>query len=93
MKLRRLALSAVLLTLSYAAPQSWAQDQGSVASKDQPTSNSAAKSSAPEKIDAADPEAIERGEAGEVAAEDRDRDPGATRRRGDGRDLGRRERR
>ena len=45
MKLRLLALSAVLLTLSYAAPRSWAQDKGGAAT---PTkSDSAAKSTAP----------------------------------------------
>ena len=31
MKLRLLALSAVLLTLSYAAPRSWAQDKDGAA--------------------------------------------------------------
>ncbi len=35
MKLRLLALSAVLLTLSYAAPQSWAQDKDGAATPDQ----------------------------------------------------------
>src|SRR5713226_9097169 len=58
MKLRLLALSAVLLTLGYAAPRSLAQDQGSAAPKDQPASDSAAKSSAPAAAEPADPERV-----------------------------------
>ena len=55
MKLRLLALSAVLLTLSYAAPRSWAQDHDGAAT---PTSDTAAKSTAPTPIHAADPEKV-----------------------------------
>ncbi|MGA9814479.1 MAG: M48 family metallopeptidase [Terriglobales bacterium] len=55
MKLRLLALSAVLLALSYAAPRSWAQDKDGAAN---PTSDTAAKSTAPTPIQAADPEKV-----------------------------------
>ena len=58
MKLRLLALSAVLLTLSYAAPRSWAQDQGAAAPPDQPASDSAPKSTAPRPVQPADPEKV-----------------------------------
>ncbi|MGH9547075.1 MAG: M48 family metallopeptidase [Terriglobales bacterium] len=58
MKLRLLALTAVLLTLAYAAPRGLAEDQSSAAPKDQSASDSAAKSTAPEKIEAADPEKV-----------------------------------
>ena len=58
MKLRLLALPAVLLTLSYAAPRSLAQDHGSAAPKDKSASDGAAKSSAPAPVDAADPEKV-----------------------------------
>ena len=55
MKLRLLAVSAVLLTLSYAAPRSWAQNKDGAAT---PTSDTAAKSTAPTPIQAADPEKV-----------------------------------
>ena len=55
MKLRLLALSAALLALSYAAPRSWAQDKDGAAT---PTSDAAAKSTAPTPIQAADPEKV-----------------------------------
>src|SRR5450755_3439474 len=62
MKLRLLALSAVLLTLSYATPRSWAQNQGSPAPSDQPASSSASssapKSTAPAPADPADPDKV-----------------------------------
>ncbi len=58
MKLRLLALSAVLLTLSYAAPRSWAQDKGGAAAPDQSTPDTAAKSTPPAPIQAADPEKV-----------------------------------
>src|SRR6202521_1108194 len=53
MKLRLFALSAVLLTLSYAAPRSLAQDQGSAAP---PAPDNATKSSAPAPANPADPD-------------------------------------
>jgi len=55
MKLRLLALSAVLLTLSYAAPRGLAQDQGSAAP---PAPDNATKSSAPAPANPADPEKV-----------------------------------
>ena len=55
MKLRLLALSAVLLTLSYAAPRSLAQDQGSAAP---PAPDSVPKSSAPAPANPADPDKV-----------------------------------
>jgi beta-barrel assembly-enhancing protease len=58
MKLRLFALSAVLLTLSYATPRGWAQDQGSSAPKDQPASDSPSKSSAPAQVNPADPDKV-----------------------------------
>ena len=66
MKLRLLALLAVLLTLGYAAPRSIAQDQGSTASSGAGAStqstpsatDSAPKSTAPTPIDAADPDRV-----------------------------------
>jgi len=60
MKLRLLALTAALLTLSYAAPWSFSQEQG--APKDQGAPDSAAPSSAPAPqpaaVEAADPEKV-----------------------------------
>ena len=58
MKLRLLAITAVLLTLAYAAPRGLAEDQSSAAPKDQSASDGAAKSTVPEKIEAADPEKV-----------------------------------
>lgn len=61
MKLRLLALLAVLLTLSYAAPRSSAQDQGAATPPDQAppsASDSAPKSTAPARVDAADPDRV-----------------------------------
>ncbi len=55
MKLRLLALAAILLTLSYAAPRSWAEDQGSSAPS---ASDSAAKPSAPAPAEPADPDKV-----------------------------------
>jgi predicted Zn-dependent protease len=55
MKLRLLALSAVLLTLSYAAPRSWAQDQGNSAPS---ASDSTPKSTAPAPVNPADPDKV-----------------------------------
>lgn len=55
MKLRLLALSAVVLTLSYAAPRSGAQDQGSSAP---PAPDNAPKSSAPAPANPADPDKV-----------------------------------
>ena len=55
MKLRLLALSAVLLTLSYAAPRGWAQDKNGATT---PTSDTAAKSTAPAPVKAADPDKV-----------------------------------
>jgi predicted Zn-dependent protease len=55
MKLRLLALSAVLLTMSYAAPRSWAQDKNGAAT---PTSDTAAKSTAATPVQAADPDTV-----------------------------------
>jgi len=57
MKLRLLALSAVLLTLSYAAPRSWAQDKDKDGAAT-PTSDTAAKSTAPTPVKAADPDKV-----------------------------------
>jgi len=57
MKLRLLALSAVLLTLSYAAPRSWAQDKDKDGAAT-PTSDTAAKSTAPTPVRAADPDKV-----------------------------------
>lgn len=66
MKLRLLALSAVLLTLSYAAPRSWAQDKDGAAT---PTSDTAAKSTAPTPVKAADPDKVKHeGGKGDVDA-------------------------
>ncbi len=58
MKLRLLALSVVLLTLSYAAPRTWAQDKDGAATADQSTPDSTAKSTKPAPIQAADPEKV-----------------------------------
>ncbi|MGC2182945.1 MAG: M48 family metallopeptidase [Terriglobales bacterium] len=58
MKLRLLALSAVLLTLSYAAPRSWAQDKGGAVTPDPSTPDSTAKSTVPATVQAADPEKV-----------------------------------
>jgi predicted Zn-dependent protease len=56
MKLRLLALSVVLVTLSYAAPRSWAaEDQGSSTPA---ASDSAPKSSAPAPVNPADPDKV-----------------------------------
>jgi beta-barrel assembly-enhancing protease len=55
MKLRLLALSAVLLTLGYAEPRSWAQDQGTASP---PAPDSASKSSAPAPVNPADPDKV-----------------------------------
>ena len=58
MKLRLLALVAVVLTLSYAAPWSWAGDQGSTAPKDQSASNGATQEHRSGAVEAADPEKV-----------------------------------
>jgi predicted Zn-dependent protease len=62
MKVRLLALAAALLTLSYAAPWSFSQEQGGATPKDQGASGSAAASSAPAPqpaaVEAADPEKV-----------------------------------
>src|SRR3984893_13913191 len=55
MKLRLLALTAALFTLTYAAPWSFSQEQGGATPKDQGAPDSAAPSSAP----AAQPAAVE----------------------------------
>ena len=55
MKLRLLALSAVLLTLSYAAPRSWAQAQGNSGPS---ASDSAPKNTAPTPVNPADPDKV-----------------------------------
>ena len=55
MKLRLLALSAVLLTLSYAAPRSRAQEKDGAAT---PTSATAAKSTPPTPTQAPHPEKV-----------------------------------
>ena len=55
MKLRLFALAAVVLTLSYAAPRTWAADQGSSASS---PSDSAAKASTPVPAQPADPDKV-----------------------------------
>jgi predicted Zn-dependent protease len=66
MKLRLLALSAVLLTLSYAAPRGWAQDKDGATT---PTSDTAAKSTAPTPVTAADPDKVKHeGGKGDVDA-------------------------
>jgi hypothetical protein len=59
MKVWLLALSAVLLALSYAAPQSFSQDQRSASPTDQNSSSSTAQSSpaaAAPAVEPADPE-------------------------------------
>ena len=58
MKLRLLALSAVLLTLSYATPRSWAQDQGTSAPPAPPASDSVPKIAAPAPVNPADPDKV-----------------------------------
>ncbi len=58
MKLRLLVLSALLLTLSYATPRSWAQDKGGAATPDASTPDSTAKSTVPATVQAADPEKV-----------------------------------
>ena len=62
MKLRLLALSAMLLTLTYATPRVFAQAQpqaqGSPAPSDQPSSDSAPKSTAPAPANPADPDKV-----------------------------------
>src|SRR5690242_17242374 len=66
MKLRLLALSAVLLTLSYAAPRGWAQDKNGATT---PTSDTAAKSTAPAPVEPADPDKVKHeGGKGDVDA-------------------------
>jgi len=66
MKLRLLALSAVLLTLSYAAPRGWAQDKDGAMT---PTPDTAAKSTAPTPVTAADPDKVKHeGGKGDVDA-------------------------
>lgn len=69
MKLRLLALSAVLLTLSYAAPRTFARDQGSASPKDQAASDSPAKSTTTAPVEAADPDKVKHeGGKGDVDA-------------------------
>ena len=61
MKLRLLALTAVLLTLSYAAPWSFSQDQGGAKPADDASGSSAQKSTPappPASVEAADPEKV-----------------------------------
>jgi beta-barrel assembly-enhancing protease len=63
MKLRLLALATILLTLSFAAPRTWAEDQGSTAPNPSPNptasqSDSAPKSTAPVPADPADPDKV-----------------------------------
>ena len=62
MKLRLLALSAMLLALTYATPRVFAQAQpqaqGSPAPSDQPSSDSAPKSTAPAPANPADPDKV-----------------------------------
>jgi beta-barrel assembly-enhancing protease len=66
MKLRLLALAAVLLTLTYAAPRSWAGDQGSTAPS---ASDSTPKPSAPVPAEPADPDKVKHeGGKGDVEA-------------------------
>ena len=66
MKLRLLALSAVLLTLSYASPRGWAQDKDGATT---PTPDTAAKSTAPTPVTAADPDKVKHeGGKGDVDA-------------------------
>jgi len=66
MKLRLLALAAVLLTLTYAAPRSWAGDQGSTAPS---ASDSTPKPSAPVPAEPADPDKVKHeGGKGDVDA-------------------------
>jgi predicted Zn-dependent protease len=66
MKLRLLALAAILLTLSYAAPRSWAGDQGSTAPS---ASDSTPKPSAPAPAEPADPDKVKHeGGKGDVDA-------------------------
>jgi predicted Zn-dependent protease len=60
MKLRLLALTAALLTITYAAPRGFSQDQAGVPPSDQGAPDGAAKSSAPAppSIQPADPEKV-----------------------------------
>ncbi len=60
MKLRLLALTAVLLTFSYAAPGSFSQDQGGAKPSDTASDSTAQKSASvpPPTVDAADPEKV-----------------------------------
>jgi predicted Zn-dependent protease len=62
MKLRLFALAVALFTLSYAAPRSFAQDQGSSAPKDQDTSDHASQTTASvpsvPKVEPADPDKV-----------------------------------
>jgi len=55
MKLRLLALAAILLALSYATPRTWASDQGSTTPS---ASDSSAKPSAPVPAEPADPDKV-----------------------------------
>jgi predicted Zn-dependent protease len=74
MKLRLLALAAILLTLSYAAPRTWAEDQGGTAPSPPATpsatqSDSAPKPNAPVPADPADPDKVKHeGGKGDVDA-------------------------
>jgi predicted Zn-dependent protease len=62
MKLRLFALAVALFALSYAAPRSFAQDQGSSAPKDQDASNSTTQTTASvpsvPKVEPADPDKV-----------------------------------
>ncbi len=60
MKLRLVALTAVLLTLSYAAPRSFSQDQGGAKPTDSASDSSTPKTTAPAppKVEPADPDKV-----------------------------------
>jgi beta-barrel assembly-enhancing protease len=72
MKLRLLALTAVLLTFSYAAPSSFSQDQGGAKPSDGTSDNAAPKSSpapSPSSVEPADPDKVKHeGGRGDVDA-------------------------